>query len=123
MAASRTTGKQVATIPAGAAGVSNGISLSPGERVIGLFTPTAWVAAVLEFEASLDGVTWVPVIDDAAAAVSIASATIVANRCIVAATILNKLTGLPRIRLASGPAAGRVNQTGGAIFGVVTGTV
>lgn len=114
--------KHTATIANGAS-VSGAIRLDT-EQLVAIVTPAAWTAAVLEFELSVDGgLTWLPVVDDAAAAVSVASATVAAGaRAIVAATIINKLKGLPLIRLASGAAGARVNQGADRAFVIISTT-
>lgn len=125
MGRDRTFSQQKATIAAGAAGVSGAINIG-AESVTGIVQSGggAWTAAVLEFETSFDGgATWFPVVDDAAAAVSIASATVATGKAIVAATILNKLSGLAMIRLASGPAGARVNQVNAPQFLILTKTL
>jgi hypothetical protein len=111
----------IATIPNGTA-VSNGFQLHDHNSII-LTTPAAWTAAVLTFDVSLDGVTWYPLYDDAAAEVSIASATIGASRAIAAATILNKVLGATWVRLRSGAAGAPVNQGAARAFGVILKSV
>lgn len=119
-ATQKMTGQVVATIPAGAGGVSNAIDIG-GQAISAFQTPAAWVAAGLFFETSVDGgVTWRPVVDDAGTELTIASAVIAAaNRTVVDNGIINKLRGLTKIRFASGPAALRVDQTAPRVFVVL----
>jgi hypothetical protein len=61
----------------------------------------AWTAADLQFEASFDGTTWLPVYDDAGTRVIIAAAALAASRIYVNKAILQQLAGLTWIRLVS----------------------
>lgn len=118
-----TFSKQVATIPNGQA-VSNSMRLG-GESIVAISSIGAgWTAAVLAFEVSFDdGTTWLPVFDDTATEVAIASASIAAvGRAIVpnATGAIRSLGGLNHVRLASGPAGARVNQGANQTFTIWT---
>ena len=109
--------KASVTIPNGTA-LSGSIAMY-GQRITAIFGPAAWTAAVLAFEASSDGGTnWVPVFGDDGTEVSVASASLGTSRCISNVSILQKLNGLPLIRLASGATGARVNQGADRVFTV-----
>lgn len=109
--------RAVLTIP-NAGDASNAFQLGDYNSLI-ITTPAAWTAATLTFDISVDGQTWFPLYDDAAAEVSVASATIAASRALVAATILNKVFGATWLRLRSGPNGGRVAQGADRVFNVI----
>jgi hypothetical protein len=114
---SRETGHAAATISAGAS-LSNAINL--GQRVIvALQLPSGWDAAALTFQGSYDGVTFGDIYDDGGTEVTIASGTIVVNRTIVNAGILEKLAGVLFLKVRSGTAGVPVNQTADRIIRVM----
>jgi hypothetical protein len=84
-----------------------------GQRSIaGIGMSAAWDAAVMAFQGSFDGVTWQ---DIYIGGVEYTEVVVAAKACIPTSSYLQ----WPYVRLASGPTAGRVNQTALRIINLV----
>lgn len=93
----------VATIANGGS-LSNAIAFS-GRAFVGLVMPAAWTAAVLTFQGSVDGTTFVDIYDAGGNEVTFQVAA--SHFCSGGAT---DFVGLSHIKVRSGPGGGAVNQ-------------
>jgi hypothetical protein len=100
--------------------IAQNTSLSPevdvGPKVlVGLVTPSTWIAASISFQASADGGnTWQELLDQTATAISVSSITGAAFIAIDP----TKMKGVNAIKVRSGTSASPVNQTnsGGVVL-------
>lgn len=95
--------------------IANGASQSDAlelntEKIIAIQLPDTWTAAALTFLASNDGTTYGPVYDDSGTEATIASANVVALRCVGVDVLAGVLAGFRYLKLRSGTAASPVNQ-------------
>jgi hypothetical protein len=114
----RQPGLLTATISAGTA-LSSAVDLG-GAVMLALVIPSGWTAAGLTFQASVDGVTYGDVFDDANTEVTVPSAAVVAGRVIVPAGELENLAPLRWIKLRSGPSSLPVNQASTVAIQIIT---
>lgn len=91
-----------ATIASGAS-VSSAISLNPGERIVGLWMPSAWTTANVTIQASYDGTNYLPVISYGAAIQMFPSASFFTT---IDAVDADKISRLPYVKLVSSTASG-----------------
>lgn len=104
-----------------ASGESESTEIASGpHKLVALVIPAAWTAAAITFltKSPIDD-SWVPVYDDEGAEVSVASANVVAGRCIALDAIAGKLAPLLDLKLRSGTAAAPVNQAAAREIGVL----
>lgn len=108
-----------ATIASGAS-VSSAISINPGERIVGLWMPSAWTTANVTIQASYDGTNYLPVISYGAAIQMFPSAS---NFTTIDAVDADKISRLPYVKLVSSTASGTtitaVNQAAERVLQVI----
>jgi hypothetical protein len=95
--------------------LSNAINVD-GKRICGIQTPSAWTAADLTFQASFDGVTYNDVYDEAEAEVTVQGA---ASRYTSLDAVALELSGVPWVKIRSGPTALPVAQSAERVIIVV----
>lgn len=105
--------------------IANGTALSDvldmdTEFLAGMIVHAAWTAAAITFQGSTDGANFFNVYDEGGTEVSIASASVVADRFIsFSDTFMHKLRACQYLKLRSGTAATPVNQLAARTISVI----
>lgn len=115
---SRLSTTAVATILSGAA-VSDAIDLKD-YVIAALMIPSAWTAAALTFTGcDTPGGAFLPLYDDAGTEVTVASASVAADRILVNKAVLEQLAAVRWLKIRSGVLATPVNQAADRVIKVM----
>jgi hypothetical protein len=103
--------------------IAPGASLSApvsigAQRLVGIVVPAGWVAGVLTFQTSIDGVNWNEVYDIAGDEIQVAASATAAGAFVAIDPTIWQ--GVNMLTVRSGTLASPVVQTGGATVTLVT---